>query len=129
MNLIKPYVLIIIILLIFISILLIYYYTVNIYEVMYEVEPADLYADSQSQITIEAVPLNALGFRAYYRSAPANFEITEGADLVEIIKMDDEKGILVLKAKTTPGTVVIRITSKYALLPSEVKVMVYTNAA
>ncbi len=129
MNLIKPYVLIIIVLLIFISALLIYYYTVNIYEVMYEVEPANLYADHQSQITIEAVPLNALGFRAYFRNAPAEFEIIEGADLVEIIKTDDEKGILILRAKVTPGTVVIRITSKYALLPSEVKVMVYTNTA
>lgn len=125
----KPYTLIIIILIILFSALLIYYYTINIYEVIYRVAPKDLYADNQSLVTIEAVPLNALGFRAIGRFAPAEFEIIEGADIVTIISKDTEKGILILQGKDADGQVTINISSKYALLPSEVKVMVYTNAA
>ena len=125
----KPYILIVIILLILISAFIFYYYTMNIYEVIYEVEPADLFADNQSTVKIEAVPLNALGFRAIGRSAPAEFNIIEGGEIVTIIKKDTRRGILILRGGVTPGQVTIRIKSKYALLPSEVKVMVYTNAA
>ena len=125
----KPYISIVIILLILISAFIFYYYTMNIYEVIYEVEPADLFADNQSTVKIEAVPLNALGFRAIGRTAPAKFEIIEGADIVTIINKDTEKGILVLQGKDITGQVTILISSKYAMLPSEVKVMVYTNAA
>jgi hypothetical protein len=125
----KPYILIVIILLILISAFIFYYYTINIYEVIYEVEPADLFADNQSIVKIEAVPLNALGFRAIGRSAPAEFDIVEGDAIITIIKKDTQKGILILQGRDISGQVTIRIKSKYALLPSEVKVMVYTNAA
>lgn len=124
----KPF-LIALIVVFLIALILLYYYMYNIYEVVYKTSPKELYADFQSQLTIEAVPMNALGSKALFRSAPAEFNIIEGADLVEIVKKDEISGILILKAKGTAGQVVIRITSKYAMLPSEVKVMVYPNTA
>jgi hypothetical protein len=112
-----------------IIILLIFHYVFNIYETTIETKPANLFADKQSEVTISIVPVNAFGFQVPFRKITAGFEITEGKDLVDIIKEDDKNGSLILRAKERTGKVVIFIRSKYSLLPSLVEIFIYPNTA
>ncbi len=99
----------------------------SIYEVVYRIEPKALYADNKSEITITAVPVNGLGGRAWFRKAPASYEIIEGNDLVDVIRNDKSTGMLILRAKDRPGTVRITVKSLFALLPSPIDINIYPN--
>jgi hypothetical protein len=110
-------------------VLLIFYYVFNIYETTIETKPENLFADKQSEVTISITPVNAFGFKVPFRKIPAGFEISEGKDLVDIIKEDDKNGSLILRAKERTGKVVILIRSKYSLLPSLVEIYIYPNTA
>lgn len=125
----KPQIYIVLILLVMILGLLAYYYIFNIYEVTFSVVPKELYADGQSTVTIKVVPLNALGFKALFRSSPAGFSIQEGADLVDIIKNDSANGEIILKSKDKTGKVIVMIRPEHALLPSQVEINVLPNLA
>jgi hypothetical protein len=103
-------------------------YMFNIYEVVFEVKPSKLYADNQSMLEIKTVPLNAFGWKAPFRDAYTEFEIREGDDLIYVVKMDKEKGRLVIRAKDKPGKVVIYAKSKFALLPSVFEIEIELNA-
>ena len=118
---------IIIILIALIAAFAVYNYLVSIYEVVYRIEPKALYADNKSEITITAVPVNGLGGKAWFRKAPASYEITEGNDLVDVIRNDKSKGILILRAKDRPGTVSITVKSPFSLLPSPIDIKIYPN--
>jgi len=107
--------------------LIFYKYFINIYETTVSVEPAELYADNQSLATVSVVPLNSLGWKALFRTSPAEFEIIEGGSLAEIVFMDSGKGKLILKAKSVTGRIVINIISEYSLLPMRVEVPVHHN--
>lgn len=110
-------------------IVLSYLYVFNIYEVIYKVTPKDLYADNRSEVEITSVPINALGWKTPFRNVPVEFEIREGNNLVEIVYLNNEDGILKLKAKDKTGSVIVFIKSKYALLPSSVTINIYPNLA
>lgn len=102
-------------------------YIFNIYEVNYTVKPQSLYADSKSVVTISSKPVNAFGWNAPFRAAPADFKIKEGSDLVEIISLDSRKGILILKSKNKPGKIILSIKSGYALFPSSIEINIHPN--
>jgi hypothetical protein len=112
-----------------ILIFLVYQYIFSIYEVIYSVEPKELFPDNKSTVTITAVPLNAFGYKAPFRSTPAHFEIVEGSNLVEITAKDENNGTLVLKAKDKPGIVVVHVKAEKSLLPSPLKIPVQPNVA
>jgi hypothetical protein len=117
----------IVLLVVIICLLFIYQYLINIYEVIVISEPKYLYADNQSQVTIMTVPINSTGKKAWFRSSPAEFIIKEGADLAETIINDKDEGILILKAKSETGTIVIEVKTKYSLLPIVIEIPVYPN--
>ena len=100
-------------------------YIFNIYEVIYNVAPEPLYADSKSIVTVSSVPINAFGWKTPFRTAPADFKIKEGNDLVEIISEDSKEGILILKVKNKPGKIVINVKSRYALFPSSIEINIH----
>jgi len=104
-------------------------YLFNIYEVEYEIHPKGLYADNQSTLEIRTIPLNAFGWRTPLRSAPAEFEIREGSELVEIINLDNENGYIKIKAKERVGKVSIYVKSKFSLLPTVFDINIEPNAA
>jgi len=112
-----------------IAALLVYQYIFSIYEVDFSVKPKELYSDNISTVTIAVVPLNAFGWEAPFRNSPADFEITEGVELVDVVSKDEENGILILKAKNQPGKVTVLIKSKNALLPSAVEIPIRPNIA
>ncbi|MEJ2618112.1 MAG: hypothetical protein P8Z35_24355 [Ignavibacteriaceae bacterium] len=100
-------------------------YIFNIYEVDYTINPRSLYADSISIVTVSSRPVNAFGRKTPFRSAPADFEIKEGNDLVEIISENKKEGILIIKAKDKPGKIILYIKSRYALFPSSIEINIY----
>ena len=106
-----------------------YQYVFSIYEVTYSVRLEKLFADNQSTITINAIPINSFGWKAPLRNVYAKFEITEGNDLVNIISENDAEGSLTLQAKNKTGKVVVLIHSKFALLPSSIEIIIYPNFA
>jgi hypothetical protein len=119
----------VIILLVLIAGLFSYQYIFNIYEVTYRIRPERLFADNKSEIIIEVVPVNSLGWQAPLRNSPAEFTITEGAELVEIVFIDKVKGIIKIKAKENPGKVSITIKPKYSLFPSTIEIIIDRNIA
>ena len=118
---------IIITLILLISAFSAYNYLISIYEVVYKVAPEELYADGRSEVTITAVPLNALGRKALFRKTRAVYQITEGKELIEIVLNDESKGVLKLRAKDKTGIVKIIAKSPYALLPSPIYIDIYPN--
>ncbi len=116
---------IIIILILSISAIAVYNYMLSIYEVIYTVLPADLYADNKSEATIMAIPINAIGRKALFRYVKASYMITEGRELVDIVETDKSKGLLRIKAKDKTGIVKIIAKSPYALLPSPIDIHIY----
>ncbi len=106
-----------------------YQYVFSIYEVTYRVTPEKLFADNQSTVLIEAIPINSFGWKAPFRNVYAKFDITEGGDLVNIASEKQAEGILKLQAKNKTGKVVVLIHSKYALLPSSIEITIYPNYA
>ncbi len=117
----------IILLLIVIAGFFVYQNIFSIYEVIYNIHPARLYADNKSDLVIEAIPLNSFGWRAPLRNSPADFTIVEGAELVEIVFIDRLKGIIKIKAKEKPGKVLITIKPKFSLLPSTIEISIEAN--
>jgi hypothetical protein len=117
----------IIIILILITILLGFQYLVSIYEVDIRIDPDVLYADNKSECVVYTVPLNSLGWRVPFRNASAKIEIREGSDLVEILEIDEQKGILRIRAKDKTGIVVIFIRPEKALLPSSFEIIINPN--
>jgi len=109
--------------------LLTHQYIFSIYEVEYKISSRILYLYSDSKIEIEAVPVNSFGFRAPFRNSYTKFSIIEGKDLIEIAENNYKKGKLIIKSKNEPGTVVIRVKSKFSLLPTEFEIKIIPNLA
>lgn len=103
-------------------------YLFNIYEADIRVSSKKLYADGSSESLIAIIPLNSFGNQTPFRVVGGTFEILEGNHLVEIVARDVEKGILIVRARSTPGKVVIKVTPRMAILPSEVVILIYPNA-
>jgi hypothetical protein len=104
-------------------------YFVSIYEVDIVTEPEVLFADNTSVCLIRTVPLNSFGWKVPFRKASAQIEIREGSDLVDIVKLDEDNGIIKIKAREKTGIVVIYIKPEKALLPSSVEVKILPNQA
>lgn len=108
---------------------LLHNYILSVYETQILADKEQLFADGSSQLTIVAIPINALGFKAPFKSPDATFTIEEGADLVEVVKKDEHAGILILKAKFSPGKVVVRVKPRFALFPTKLEILVSKNVA
>ena len=109
--------------------LLAYMNIFNIYEVTIRVEPNEIFEDNQSVITITAVPLNSFGKKVPFRDVNAKFEISEGKELVTVLKKDEKKGILILKSTNKTGRVEIIVISDKSLLPTIVDFTIIPNFA
>ncbi len=106
-----------------------HYFVFNIYETSFTFSSRILYADYNSAIKIEAVPINSLGFRIPLKNSPTKFEIIEGNNLVEILLNDSSKGFLEIRAKGETGKLTIRAKPKYSLLPSLFEVEILPSLA
>ena len=125
----KTELVIIISLLALIIILAGYHYLFHIYEIDYRVIPKNLYADYKSEVTIEVIPLNSLGFRAPFRDPKASIIIEEGNSLVQVAGYSDDKSSITLRALGETGIVTIRIKSEYAIFPSLIEIKIFPSAA
>lgn len=105
-----------------IVLLLAYFFLYNIYGSEVRKTPAYLFADPESILTIEVVPVNALGRKAVFRRSSADFIIIEGSDLIEITMKNVKDGVLQIRSKGKPGSVGIKIKSEHSLLPEYVQI-------
>lgn len=110
-------------------ILLLHNYVFSIYETDFRLSNEVLYADNMSTIKIVAVPINGLGVRAPFRKVPTVFSIEEGEQLIDVVSKDENSGIMVIKARLSPGKVIIRAKAKYSLLPSVFEIPILANTA
>lgn len=101
-----------------------YYFLYNIYEIEVEIVPKQLYADINSSTEIKVIPINALGYRAIFRSTNSDFEIIEGKELVEIISIDNANGSMKLKSKGIQGKVGIKIYCRNSLFPQYIEILI-----
>lgn len=99
-----------------------YFFLYNIYGTEVKRLPQYLYADTSSEMTIEVVPVNALGKKAWFRKSTATFEIIEGIDLIEITEYNKESGLIKIRSKGKAGLVGIKIKSQYSLVPELVEI-------
>lgn len=113
-----------IIIIFLISAFVVHHYLISIYEVVFKTTPDKLYADTKSDIIITAVPLNALGWKALFRSSEAVYTIIDGQELVEISGENKSEGVLKLKSKDKTGIVKIIAKSPYTLLPSPIDIRI-----
>ena len=113
----------------FIIAFLCFQYIFSIYEVIYSINPKELFADNKSTVTIAAVPLNSFGHKAPFRSTAAVFSIVEGNELVETVLKDEQNGFLTLRAKDKPGVIVVHVKAEKSLLPSSIEIPVQPNIA
>ncbi|MFZ2322761.1 MAG: hypothetical protein WAV89_03585 [Ignavibacteriaceae bacterium] len=110
-------------------IILSYYFLYNIYGNEIRKEPENLYANPASEMRIEVIPVNALGWKAIFRSSSAVFDIVEGQDLIDIVKTNEANGVLVVRSKGKAGTVGIKIKSDYSLVPDYIEIHILTLTA
>lgn len=114
---------------VFVILFILWHYVYNIYEVSYNLSSRNLYADNKSTVRINAVPINALGFKAPGRKVEAEFYLTEGKDLVEIMSYRPDIGIIELRALDKAGTVTIQMKSKFILMPTLIEITILSNTA
>ncbi len=110
--------------LLFLSLIAGYYFLYNIYEIKVEVTPDHLYADKNSKVKLEVIPINALGSKAIFRSIQADFEIIEGRELIEVVLEDNFNCVIEIKSKGNEGKVGIKIYSQYSLFPQYVEILI-----
>lgn len=107
-----------------IALLLGYFFLYNIYGSEVRKNNEFLFADPQSEMVIEVVPVNGLGSKAWFRISSAKFEIIEGNHLIEIINKDESKGILQIRSLGEPGKVGIKIKSQHSLFPEYIEIQI-----
>ena len=103
-------------------IILAYYFLYNIYGDEIRKEPQNIYADNLSEMTIQVIPINAFGWKAICRKSSATFQIVEGADLIEIIIIDEPNGKIKIRSQGSEGIVGIKIRSEHSLLTEYIEV-------
>ncbi|RJP62318.1 MAG: hypothetical protein C4539_18360 [Ignavibacteriales bacterium] len=86
-----------------------------------------LWADDQSEVIINCTPINSFGLKIPFRNSYVIFSIIEGKDLIDILHKDETKGSLLLKSKFEEGKVIIKITSRYSLLPNLIEINIVKN--
>ncbi|MFO7525773.1 MAG: hypothetical protein R6W68_09990 [Ignavibacteriaceae bacterium] len=101
-------------------------YVLNVYGDVIIRDPENLFADHNSIIKIEVVPVNAFGWKIPFRKSRAEFEFIEGENLIEVIEIDNQNGFIKLRSKSEPGRVEISVKSRYSLLPNLVIIEILT---
>lgn len=122
----KKIILIYLIISLFVLLLGGYFFLFNIYGSEVKRSAQNLYADTSSEITIEVIPVNALGKKAWFRKSSATFEIVEGLELIEIIERNEESGIIKIRSKGEAGIIGIKIKSEHSLLPEYIEIEILT---
>jgi len=115
-------------LILFLIVLLLgYFFLYNIYGSEVRKSSANLFADPQSEMTIEVIPVNALGSKAIFRTSSAEFEVLEGYDLIEVKLNNKKDGVLIIQSKGVIGIVGIKIKSEHSLFPEYIEIEILSR--
>jgi hypothetical protein len=118
----KKIILIYLLIAVFVLLLGGYFFLYNIYGSEVKRSAQNMYADTFSEITIEVIPVNALGKKAWFRKSSATFEIVEGLELIEIIEHNKESGFIKIRSKGEAGLVEVKIKSEHSLLAEYIEI-------
>lgn len=113
------------VLLVIITAIFLSMYVLNIYGDIIVKYPDNLFADHTSTIKIEAVPINAFGWKIPFRKSLVVFDIIEGENLVDVISKNEKDGFIILRSKGIPGKVEISVKTKFSLFPNLVKAEIF----
>jgi hypothetical protein len=84
--------------------------------------PKVVFADPTSNITIKIKPINAFGWEVPLRNASGTFRIIEGKNNVEIILINEDEGIIILRSKGVVGIIGIYVESEFSIFPSYIEI-------
>jgi hypothetical protein len=101
-----------------------YHFLFSIYEVEVKTNYIKNYNGDASDVTVSVIPINSLGKKIVFRNVHAEFEITSGANFADIILCDNKNGKMIIRIKRNREVITVRVKSKYALMPSEIKIPV-----
>lgn len=99
-----------------------YFFLYNIYGSEVRRTPENLFAHTSSEMKIVAIPINAMGKKAWFRKSSADFVVVEGMDLIEITEYNKESGFIKIRSKGKAGLVGIKIKSQHSLLPEYIEI-------
>ncbi len=100
----------------------VYHFLFSIYEVEVKTNFIKNYSGDTSDVKVSVIPINSLGKKIIFRKVHAEFEITSGANFADIILCNKKKGKMVLRVNRNRDVIIVRVKSKYALMPSEVEI-------
>ncbi len=86
-----------------------------------------MWADNQTKVTVECFPINSFGQRIPLRKISVKFKFVEGKELIDILSINESEGRMIIKSKLIEGKVVIKIISKYSLLPNLIEITILKN--
>jgi hypothetical protein len=118
----KNYMMIILIVVFLIAFSAVYHFLFSIYEVEVKTNFIKNYSGDTSDVKVSVIPINSLGKKIIFRKVHAEFEITSGANFADIILCNKKKGKMVLRVNRNRDVIIVRVKSKYALMPSEVEI-------
>ncbi|MDI6778954.1 MAG: hypothetical protein QME25_01980 [Bacteroidota bacterium] len=89
--------------------------------------PATLYPDGTSTVTVNVVGLNRFGFAVPFKKPEVKYIVSEGKEKVTVVASRSSQ--LILKARFETGIVVIIIKNKYTVLPIKIEIPIVTPLA
>ncbi len=93
----------------------IWYLFFNIFEIRFVALPENGVVHKGGEIEFTAMPINALGKKAVWRTVDFNVEILQGKNLVRELSQSEKKFSVVGEK----GNIVFRVSSPFAFAPSD----------
>jgi hypothetical protein len=75
-------------------------------------------------MSIEVIPINALGWKAILRSSSPKFDIIDGKELIDVVETNKAEGIIRIRSKGKTGKVGIKIKSQNSLFPDYIEIQI-----
>jgi len=97
------------------SVLAVWFFFMNIYETELKTEISN---PERTHLKLTVIPLNGFGGKAWFRNLRSVIQIKRGADLIEIIKNNENASVFEIKARSgCSGLLEIVVKSEYSLMP------------
>jgi hypothetical protein len=109
------YFIIVLVLLTAASVFAFWFFFMNIYETELKTEISN---PDRTNLKLTVIPLNGFGGKAWFRHLRSELKIKTGADLIDIIKINENDSVFEVKARSgCSGKLGIVVKSEYSLMP------------
>ena len=97
-----------------------WYFLLNIYEVKCKINFVKEQQNGESLYEVKCMPLNLLGGKAPFRTLDLDFQIEEGASLIEVQERKNNSELFFTSSKKR-GKVVLILMTKRSLFPQKLE--------